>query len=227
MSRIKCVIVDDEITAARIIEKFVLNIPELELVATFTDAEQAYRYLKTSDVYLVFLDISMDGMSGFEMASIIKTKVIFTTGSDRFAVLSWQLENVVGYLLKPIFFEDIVKMVKRVSVLFTAENTSLPGEDFLAFKRDNLIVRIALEDIVYLRAGGNYTTIYLHTGEEIAPIPIWELKKSLPQSKFIRVNKSDIANRAKIIRDEKEIILVGGERLRISKSYYEKTLYTD
>lgn len=221
MKRITCVIVDDEISAIKNLEKFVQQISQLELIGSFTDPIKALEFLKKTDVYLVFMDISMEGLSGLDMARLIHNKVVFITGHGEFALASWKLDNVIGYLTKPIFFEDIVGILKRVSILFSAENLSTPiqTDKFLAYKRDDEVVRIEYDKIIYIEARKNYSWVYLENKEEFVPIPLWEIEKILPKSKFVRVSKSTIANASKILDDDKEITLIGGFKLKPGKAY--------
>lgn len=225
MEIIKCVIVDDEIIAAEFLAKSVRQIPQLELVKIFNDSIEAKEFLRNSDIFLVFLDIKMDGLSGIELAKIIQQKVVFTTGHDEFALASWKLVNVAGYLTKPIFFEDVVNVItERIIPLFSAEHLSAQFETdrFLHYKLDDELVKISHDNIVFIEANRNFSTIHLIDSRRNCPIPLWELEKILPKSKFVRINKATIANQAQIIDDSKQVLLLGGYTLKPGKAYREK-----
>lgn len=226
MMKIKCAIVDDQIDAAKSIEDFILKMSQFELVGIFTDSKEAFSALKTSDVYVIFMDINMNGINGFEMASLLKhIRIVFITGNETYGTLAWNLENVIGYLIKPVFIEDLQKIYKRISAFFVAETVSkeIPNGEFLVFERDNDRVQIPHEDIVYMQAKYNYTIVHVSVGEYLVPIPLSHVLKTLPKDKFIRINRSTVARDNKIIKVKPgEITLLGGVKVKPGKAY--KTL---
>ncbi|MDR2272045.1 MAG: LytTR family DNA-binding domain-containing protein [Sphingobacterium sp.] len=230
MKKVKCVIVDDELSMLKMLEKFVRQIPHLECLASFIDPIEAKEFILKSDADVVFLDIKMEKLSGLELVKLIPDyKVVFITGHEEFALQSWKLDNVVGYITKPFFFDDIVSIARRLSKIFLTESGEyiINSDVFLSYKHDDAIVRIEHETIIYIEAKRNYSTIYMDGAETNAPIPLWDIEKSLPRSKFVRVSKSIIVNSNKILDDSKEIILLGGFKLKPGKAYKGKISETN
>ncbi|RKE47134.1 LytR/AlgR family response regulator transcription factor [Sphingobacterium detergens] len=225
MEKIQCVIVDDELSILKTLKRFIQQIPQLELAATFTDSVEALEFIRKSDEYLIFLDISMDTLSGLDLAKLIPNKVVFITGHAEFALESWKLDNVLGYLTKPVFFEDIVGVLKRLSNFWHSDyyNIQVNSDKYFSYKHDDVVSKIELDNIIYIEANNNYTTFYLEGNVKIVPVAIWDIEKSLPKSKFIRISKSVIANTNKIIDDSKEVILLGGFSIKPGKAYKVKS----
>lgn len=226
MEPIRCIIVDDELSAIKTLESLIKQIPQLDLIATFSNPIDALSFLRKNDIYLAFVDINMDNLSGLDLAKLINSKIVFTTGHSDFALESYKFDNVVDYLLKPVFIEDLTRSVRKASTLFAAESIyyRANNEVLLTYKNDDVTVKINYDSIVYIEAKGHYSNLYLDDRQTLAPIPLWELEKSLPKSKFIRINKSSIVNSHKIIEDSaKQIVLLGGYTLRVSKAYFKKS----
>ncbi|WP_333887326.1 LytTR family DNA-binding domain-containing protein [Sphingobacterium siyangense] len=228
MEQILCVIVDDEIRAINYLESIVLQIPQLKLIGTFKNPIEAKDYLLTHpEVYLAFVDISMSGLSGLELAKLIPDKkVVFTTGHEEFALESWRYKNVLGYLTKPISFKDISEIIEKIYPLYNAENIALRfgSDNTLTYRIEDKIVKIPYDRILYLESTRNYTNVLLEEGSRFAPIALWELERGLPKSIFVRVGKSTIANKNKVTgfsENFKEVEFMGGLKCKSSKHYIQ------
>ena len=118
MDKIKCIIVDDEPVAQRIIERYVNDLPELELIAVCLHALEAREVLQQRDVDLMFLDLEMPKLKGFAFMKTLSNSpaVIITTAHREYALEGYELQ-VVDYLLKPITFERFLKAVDRYKQL--------------------------------------------------------------------------------------------------------------
>lgn len=222
MKRLKCIIVDDEIGAIESLMVLIKSIPELELIGTFINPLDALAFLRKNDVYLIFLDINMPSLTGLEFAKVVENKVIFTTGHAEFAIKSYELANVVDYLPKPIFFDRFAKAIVKASKHYATDNIAPQAyiEGYLTFKHQGATVKIDHSSISFIQASINYSTVYYEGKRIVAPIPIWDIENLLPETKFLRVSKSCIANREKIVSENsKEIVLLGGRKLRIGKAF--------
>jgi len=226
MEMIKCIIVDDEINSIQNLELLLKQIPQLEVMGTFVSATEAIAFVQKNEVYLVFLDINLREFSGFEAAKrLVDQKIVFTTGFGSYALDSYSLENVVDFLLKPILFEDLTRAIKKTNKLFVAETHFylLNNDMYLVYREDGTTRKISFNSILHIESKINYSLVYLEDRCITVPIPLWELEKSLPESKFIRINKSSIANLQKIVDDDpKEILLIGGHKLKPGKAYKQK-----
>lgn len=226
MKKLKCIIVDDELGAIESLMVLIKNIPELQLVGTFTNPLNALSFLRKNDVYLVFLDINMESLSGLDLARLIENKIIFTTGFAEFAFKSYELTNVVDYLAKPIYLDRLAKAIMKVSQRFVADNIAPQAyvEGYLTFEHQGATTKIDHGSISFIQASTNYSIVHYEGKKIMAPIPIWDLEHLLPVSRFQRVSKSSIVNRDKIVsEDAKEIILLGGRKLKIGKAFRQNS----
>ncbi|WP_433863869.1 LytR/AlgR family response regulator transcription factor [Sphingobacterium thalpophilum] len=227
MELIKCIIVDDEINSIQNLERLIKPIPQLEVVGTFLNATEAISFVEKNEVYLVFLDINMSDFSGFEAAKRLPDKkIIFTTGFASYALDSYSLENVVDYLLKPILFGDLTRAVKKANKLFVVENHFylLNNDLYLAYRENGIDRKISFTSISHIETKNNYSLVYLENRVITVPIPLWELERTLPESKFIRINKSTVVNLTKVIDDDntKHLVMIGGKKLIFTGPYRRK-----
>jgi len=222
MKKLKCIIIDDEITAIESLLPLINMVPELELIGTFNNPLDALTFLRKNDVYLVFLDINMSALSGLDLAKRIANKIIFTTGHSEFALKAFELSNIVDYLAKPIYFDRFLKAIKKALGHYVADNSSAQTliDGYLVFKQNGATVKIDHDSILFIQSIGNYTAVHYDEKRIVSPMGIWDIEKILPQNKFVRVNRSCIANKGKVVgQSRKEIILLGGRKLRTGKAY--------
>jgi two-component SAPR family response regulator len=148
--KVKCLIVDDEPLAIRLIENHITKIEVLEVVATANSAMKAFEIVNTQPVDLLFLDIKMPNITGVDFLKNLKNppKTIFTTAFRDFAIESYELE-VVDYLLKPITFERFFKSVDKYLRTVTPIKTDVPIEQ-------------KKEEYILLRSGGKNYKVFLH-----------------------------------------------------------------
>lgn len=199
----KCIIIEDQLPAQRILKKYIEDINSLKLIDTFTDPLQAMKMLNSESVDIIFLDIHLPKISGIEfLKSIINPpQVILTTAFPNYALESYDL-NVTDYLLKPFSFERFVKAVMKVSskinpvtkTSVTKENTS--NKFFL--KSGSKHIKIDINDIDYINSDFDYTDIYLSHVKYTSSQSLKYWQDRLSDQKFIRVHKSYIINQEKI-----------------------------
>lgn len=210
-------IVDDEPIAHRIIEKYCNNLPHLEKKGNCYNAFEAMQFLNENEVNLLFLDINMPKLSGFDFLKTISNppKIIVTTAYKEFALEGYEL-NISDYLLKPFSFERLVKAVNKVvqTQQKTTEikeiSTSESGHRFF-IKGDKKYHQIASDDILYIEAYGNYTKLFFKDEMIVSHEKISIFEDLLPQNSFLRVHKSFIVAIDKIK-------LIEGNRIHIETS---------
>ena len=213
---IKYIIVDDENAAHDIIESYGKNLPNLVLKKHCYTAFEAIEFLNNHKVDLIFLDINMPKLSGFEFLKTISNppKVIVTTAYSEFALEGYEL-NVSDYLLKPFSFQRFISAVNKVSDSLSpkiqtenkkeAVNTSSSS----IFLKDNKkYYKVKLEDILFAEAYGNYVKVYLADQVIITHQTLSKFEESLPESEFVKTHKSYIISIDKID-------LIEGNRIRI------------
>ena len=219
---IKCIIVDDEPPAIRLLEKYVAKVSFLELVTSTTKPLQALQILEKEQVDLVFLDIQMPELSGIQLSKIInnKTKIIFTTAYPQFALESYDLA-AVDYLLKPFEFERFYKAVLKLNEpAKTIENTTIT-DDFLFVKTDgkNNFEKIYTKDIQYIEGLKNYVAIHLVDKQIITYNTLKNIEECLPTAMFIKTHKSYIISLAHISKTDSTSVYINEHAIPIGDTY--------
>lgn len=221
---IRYLIVDDEPIAHRIIEGYANDIDWLKKAGNCYNALEALSLLQKEQVDLIFLDINMPKLTGFDLLTSLQKspKVIVTTAYKEHALEGYEF-NVVDYLLKPFSFERFVKAVNRIndhSELRTASTETNPAdEDSIFIKSDKEWRRIKFKDINYVAAYGNYCKLFLEGALLITPRKISDLQKDLPESGFIRIHKSYIVSKEKIRSIAGSKVLIAEEYLPVGETY--------
>jgi DNA-binding LytR/AlgR family response regulator len=228
---IKCIIIDDEPSAIKILREYANSIPELEVVESFTEPIKALEYINDNNVDLLFVDIQMPDLNGFELISKLKHKhlIIFTTAYEQYALEGFRTD-AIDYLLKPIDHDDFNKAVnKAMDWLFVKKNsTKIPmvksNKDFLFIKSEYRIIRIEFNEISYFESISEYVKIHLITGKPIMSlVRLKNLENQLPENLFMRVHKSYIVNLSKVKTVERNIIIYDdGKVIPIGLQYKSK-----
>jgi len=213
---LKCLIVDDEVLAQDVIEKYIATIPTLKLVGKCDNAVEAISYLHNNPVDLLFLDLNMPELSGLEMLKTLSNppKVILTTAYSEYALESYEF-GVVDYLLKPIKLERFIKAVNKVveQVNIPMESEEIPAElktQSIFIKEDQVTYQVNMGDILFVEAYGNYLKIHTSDRIYVARDTMHDMVNRLPKDLFLRVHKSYIISLSKISH-------ISGNRVYIDK----------
>ncbi|PIB30615.1 LytR/AlgR family response regulator transcription factor [Maribacter sp. 4G9] len=200
----KYCIIDDEPIAHRIIEGYCKNLPYLQKKGNCYDAFEAIQFMNSIQVDLIFLDINMPKLSGFDLLKTLSQppKVIVTSAHKEFALQGYELD-VIDYLLKPFSLERFLKAMNKVSENNSLNLISSPDSQKSSFflKGDKKIHQISTDDILFVEAYGNYTKVFLAEEIIVSHEKISSLEALLPDSDFLRVHKSFIVaiNKIKVI----------------------------
>ena len=227
-----CAIIDDEPLAAGLLKSYAEKTPFLQLTGTYGSAIEAMRQLRETPVQLLFLDIQMPELSGIEFAKILPrdTKVVFTTAFQQYAIEGYKV-SALDYLLKPISYEDFLRTVNKAVEWFTiAQRQQACAEDrFMFVKSDYKLIRIALDDILYIEGLKDYVRIYLESGERLMSLmSMKKLEEFLPQPEFLRIHRSYIVHMTKVKVVDRLRIIFGDNYLPISDNYKDQvTAYLD
>lgn len=218
-------IVDDEPIAHRIIEKYCDNLPHLEKKGSCYNAFEAMQFLNENKVNLLFLDINMPKLSGFDFLKTISNppKIIVTTAYKEFALEGYEL-NISDYLLKPFSFERFVKAVNKTTANRTLAQKSSPKTvitevNSFFLKGDKKYHQVHLDSILFIEAYGHYTKVYLENEMILSHGKISSLQDLLPESRFIRTHKSFIVAKNKIKQIEGNRILINEHKIPIGQTY--------
>ena len=218
MSKIRCIIIEDEPLAVRVIVDYISQVPFLDLQATFKDALLATEYLRDHATDLIFLDIHLPKLKGMAFLKTLADPpaVIITTAYHQYAVQGFEL-NVTDYLLKPIEFERFLVAVNKVR---TSQNERQDDEkDFIFLNVQKKKVKILFADILYIESQREYIRIVTTRKEYQSKIGTQEIEEMLPSHLFKRVHRSFIISVSKIDSYTAESIEVNGVSIPIGRGY--------
>jgi len=223
---VNCIIVDDEETARAIVFQLCETVPDIEVVAQFPNAIEALKFLNHNTVDLIFLDIHMPGLTGFDFieTSRTPTKVVLTTSDKDFAIEAYGYETIVDYLVKPIErerFEISISKVRNVlynkahPVLNTSQSNI--GED-LYINIDRRLIKLKYGNILFIEAKGDYIEIKTIDTLHRVHSTLKKIKEKLPDTFFLQLHRSFIINVNKIIDIQDNSVLIDRSVIPISRS---------
>jgi two-component system, LytTR family, response regulator LytT len=223
---IKCLIVDDELIAQQIVEQYILQTPELTLIARCRNAMEAFAKLEQHSIDLIFLDIEMPLVNGLTFLKTLSNppKVIFTTAYPNYAVQAFELD-VVDYLLKPFSYERFLKAIQKMKgpIPPVPENNNDIGH--LLVKEKGGLIKVPYNQILFIKAAKDYVKVVTSDQQYLASFTMKNLEEVLPSNKFVRIHKSYIVAVAhiKMIKAD-EVILAASHTLPLSINYKENLL---
>jgi len=228
---IDCIIIEDQLPAQRILKKYISEIPELNLVGTYSNALLAEEVLRISKIELIFLDIHLPKISGIDFLKSIENppSVILTTAFSEYALEGYDL-NIVDYLLKPFSFERFkmaaTKAIEIINLKESAINTNTINKSTSIFiKSGHEHFKIDIASILFINSDSDYTDIHTQNNTYISSesLKYWEQK--LNEFNFLRVHKSYIVNTHKIIKTSaRYIYLEGDHKIPIGRTYKKNVL---
>jgi DNA-binding LytR/AlgR family response regulator len=222
--QIRCFAVDDEPLALELIQSYVNQTSFLTLAGSFSNATEAMAAMKRQPADLIFLDIQMPGLTGMELAAMIdayRTKVIFTTAFDCFALEGFKVD-AIDYLLKPIAYTDFLKAAQKAQRYIDA-SSSPNAPTCITVKSGYKLHKIDLNEILYVEALRDYVAIYTVSGEKITTIAsLQHIADELPEAMFARVHRSFVVNLTKVKIIERNRIVFGKTYIPISDTYKER-----
>ena len=223
-----CVIVEDEIRAKDVLERYIEKVDYLELVGHCHDGLEALEKVPKLNPDILFLDINMPNLNGIELLKILnhKPKVIITTAYTEFAVESYDFD-VVDYLVKPIEFSKFLRAVTRIQppiqnlIKEEVPNGSEDNSEYSLFKSGSKTYKINYNEILYLEKDGNYLEMYLESGTKVLMRSnMSNVFNLVPTSRFMRVHKSFVVNLEKIkILEVNKITLLNNSKIPLGASF--------
>ncbi|OCA72179.1 DNA-binding response regulator [Chryseobacterium artocarpi] len=217
-----CIIVEDEPIAAEILETFISRDPELHLVGKCADAVYASNLLNIHEVDLIFLDLHLPVVKGFEFLRTLKNPplVIVTTAYHQYAIEGYDLD-IVDYLLKPIPYDRFVTSIGKFKYLMDAEDALLEmaERDYIFINSGKKQVKIILQDVFYIESLREYINIHTKTETFTFKMPISRIEESLSSALFTRIHKSYIISRSKMEVKSATFVQIKGKKLPIGRTY--------
>jgi two-component system LytT family response regulator len=236
---IKCLIIDDEQLARELLREYIGHVPELTIVGEASRGREAVERIDTDKPDLIFLDVQMPGMTGFDVLDEIThdPHVIFTTAYDQYAIQAFE-KNAVDYLLKPIDQERFKLAVKRAIQQISLEQNPV-GELLRTLKTENKtnfdshifvqksekLINLPVDEIMFLEASGDYTILTTKSDQFVSSSGIGKLEEILNPEIFIRVHRSTIINIHYLKEIERHfnggmmVKMVNGKSFPVSRTY--------
>ncbi|OXA90426.1 LytR/AlgR family response regulator transcription factor [Flavobacterium hercynium] len=227
---LKCIAVDDEPLALKLVQKFIEQTPFLELVHSCDNAIEAMTLIREKQPDLVFLDINMPNLSGMELARLLQQqpppipKIIFTTAYNHYAIEGYKV-NAMDYLLKPFNYEEFLRASNKVYELFeeSSNQPTVVDDEFIFIKVEYQWVRVSLKDILYIEGLKDYVKIHLTAPQKslLSLISLKALEEKLSSSKFMRIHRSYIVSLDKISAISKNSIFIDKAEVTVGEQYKE------
>ncbi|WP_136480329.1 LytR/AlgR family response regulator transcription factor [Cognatitamlana onchidii] len=222
--KIKCIIIDDEPLAINVIEDHLKNFDHVEIVETFNNPLKAYRALEQEKIDVIFLDINMPQMTGFTFIDNLSYKplIVITTAYREYAVKSFEL-NILDYLVKPIpfnrFLKTVNKIYQQVYVNASTADTGLQQEPHIFLKVNKKLIKINLNDILYIESLKDYIKVITSLGDYVVHKSLSAITEELPQSNFMRIHRSYTVSINKISALEGNTVEISGRKIPIGRNY--------
>ncbi|WP_164977440.1 LytR/AlgR family response regulator transcription factor [Ancylomarina salipaludis] len=224
MQKIRCLLLDDEPIAIRIIERHLTSFPDMEIVGRFQSASPAMSFLREHQVDLIFSDIEMPQINGLQFLKSLKTPpaLIFTTAYRNYAVEAFDLD-VVDYLVKPISLERMARAINRYYDRQKPTGEQIPGlplkEEVLNLKVDKKIVRLDLTKLDFFQSFGDYVICRYEGKKLVSRETLSHIIELLPSDRFIRIHRQFIVPLAKIESISGNTVYLNGKDLPVGRSY--------
>ncbi len=223
--KIKCVIIDDEPLAIKVVENHLKEFQNFEVINVFDNPLEALDLLETGEVNVLFLDINMPKMNGLDFAKTLnsKTNVVITTAYREFAADSYDL-NVLDYLVKPIPFNRFLKTINKITQKVYQQKGIQKEEDhnndsFIFLKVDKKLVKIKFEDILYIESLKDYIKVFTTIENYLVHKSLTSITEELPDNNFIRIHRSYTIAIDKVKSIEGNLVEIGVTRIPIGRKY--------
>lgn len=221
MYKIRCIIVEDEPLAVKVLRDYIEEVPFLEWQATFKDALQALEFLRENSVDLIFLDIHLPRLKGFDFLRTLPSPpaVIVTTAYHQYALEGYNL-HVTDYLLKPFEFERFLAAVNKVQNAWQAAS-EMPEKDYLFLSVQKKKVKVRLSEVLYLESQKEYVKVVTTGSTFLTKMSLQDLEALLPRGKFVRIHRSFVVSLSRIEAYTTESVEAGGVSLPVGRAYRE------
>jgi DNA-binding LytR/AlgR family response regulator len=226
--------VDDEPLALNVLESYIGVIPSLVLAGKCSNAFEALQALQQTSIDIMFLDIKMPQLSGIDFLKSIRNppKVIFTTAHKEYALEGYELD-VVDYLLKPVSLERFIRAISKIDRKATSDMAAgevkdqLPNKHFLYFRLDRKMVKIFLDEILYIESDKDYIKIIRGDNPPVRiKQTITSVGDMLPKNQFLRIHRSFIVSISKVKSFTQKDVEINGLEIPVGRDYQQslKTL---
>ncbi len=222
---INCIIVEDQVRAQRVLEKYIAETELLIPVGTFFSAPDALNFINKNKVDLIFLDIHLPGASGIDLINSLdnnKPFIVATTAYPNYAILGYEL-NITDYLLKPFSIERFRKAVDKVVDLYKLKNTrnhtKVDSLEKILVKDGHEKILLNLNDILFIKSEGDYTMVYCKCKRYLLSYTLKFWNENLPNELFIQVHRSYIVNKKYVEKINASMLFIEDTEIPIGRIY--------
>lgn len=219
---LQCLVVDDEPLARQILENYIKRTPGLRYIGSCINAIEAYQFLESKKIDLLFLDIKMPVIDGLTFLRSLKEPptVVFTTAFTTHAVESYEL-NAIDYLVKPFSYQRFCQSLDKAKKQTQVSPVTQP-KDYLFIKKDSQLIKVFFNEISYIEARKDYLKIHTTDAVHLTYMTMKYIQDLLP-STFIRIHRSYIISKNELIKISRtKIELKGGLEFPVGDSYRDK-----
>lgn len=223
--KIRCIIIDDEPLAIKLIENHLSEFQNFEIVERFDNPILALELLEEGTIDVVFLDINMTKMNGLDFLrnTVLKTNIVITTAYREYAIESFDL-NVLDYLVKPIPFNRFLKAINKITqqVYFQRgghKELNYEKESHIFLKVEKKLIKIKFEDILYIESLKDYVKIVTPIENHLVHKSLTSITEELPQDQFLRIHRSFTVALDKIKSVEGNSVEINVIRIPIGRKY--------
>lgn len=224
MYQYQCIIVEDEPLAAEVLEDYTRQVPFLKLVATCGDAIYAMELLQQQKIDLIFLDIHLPRLKGFDFIKTLKNPphIIITSAYHEYALQGYEY-NVIDYLLKPVEFSRFLAAVNKIQQFSSSTHPAATENEasYLYFNVSKKKVKVMLDDILYIESLKEYVRIVTRHKTILTKFQLGQIEELLARNNFIRIHRSFIVARNKIEAFSATDVEIAGKQIPIGRSYKE------
>lgn len=229
--KLNVIIVDDEPLSRNFIERYCEKMGDLEVSGSFEDAETALNYLHNNEIDILFLDVEMPDLSGFQLLDklLYMPKVVLITSKIDYAFDAFQY-GVVDYLKKPIAynrFQEAISKIRESIIKSSLPLTTKTQETDLKeifIKSDGKLTRLNFQEILYIESVGDYVKYITATKNYLTLSTLKSVEEKMSGNNFMKVHRSYIVNLQKIIDIQDNTLVIDGKVIPISKSFRSEVL---
>ncbi|MDG2344369.1 MAG: LytTR family DNA-binding domain-containing protein [Flavobacteriales bacterium] len=219
----RSIIVDDDELCQTVISDMISEIDNIECIATFENALDAFNFLKTESVDVIFLDVEMPKMGGMDLLRNLKVKpqIVMITSHDEFALESYEYD-VTDFLKKPVSNARFLKTIEKLQLRNQQNDVTVTSKGETIFiKTDSKLIQVKLKDIIWVEALGNYMQIHTTDDKFTILSTMKDIASKLPSNGFIRIQRSFIVRLDKIKSIEDNYVVLDDKQIHIGKAYKE------
>lgn len=222
---LRTIAVDDEPLALDLLEDNIRQVPYLQLVAKCRNALEAIEVMRKEPVDLIFLDIQMPGLTGFQFIRTLTNRpmIIMITAYEKYALEGFEAD-VVDYMVKPVSLDRFLKGCNKALELYSLRNQPQPAvePDHIYVNAEYSLVKLAFADILMIEGLKDYLKIHLAGGRPLViRMSMKAIEDKLPATKFLRIHKSYIISIARISSIKKNMVFLGELEVPVSDNYKE------